>query len=239
MSPLITSASSSLGFLTTNPKVVTNGLVLYLDAGQTTSYPGSGTTWTDLSGRGNNGTLVNGVGYVGTNGGALSFGGVNDYVNCGNNSILQLSGGTISTWVKTLTPGSSFRSIIAKQFNYGLFTNDGVLITYDWGNSLVRTTNINIADNSWKNISMSFTTNTGTPSNNVVIYLNGISILTTTIKRNDTYNIQLEIGRGGTVPTGDTQYFNGNIAQTSIYNRALTAAEIQQNYNALKSRFGL
>ena len=59
-----------------SPKIVTDGLVLCLDAGNPKSYPGSGTTWTDLSGQGNNGTLVNGVGYVGTNGGSLSFDGV-------------------------------------------------------------------------------------------------------------------------------------------------------------------
>jgi hypothetical protein len=195
--------------------------------------------WTDISGRGNTGTLTNGPTYSSANGGSIVFDGVNDYVNCGNNSTLQLSQGTVSTWAKTLTPGSGFRSIIAKQFNYGLFTSDGILITYDWGNSAIRTTGINISDNSWKNICISFTDNTGTPSNNAVIYLNGTSVLTTTIKRNDSFNIQFEIGRGGTVPSGDTQYLNGNIAQVSIYNRALTAAEISQNFNATRGRFGI
>ena len=61
--------------------IVTDGLVLCLDAANPKSYPGSGTTWTDLSGNGNNGTLVNGVGYNSDNGGSLSFDGVNDYVS--------------------------------------------------------------------------------------------------------------------------------------------------------------
>ena len=86
---------------------------------------------------------------------------------------------------------------------------------------------------------MSFTNNTGSPSNNANIYLNGINVLTTTIKVNTAYLVELEIGRGGTIPTGNNQYINGNIAQTSIYNRALTAAEVLQNYNTTKSRFGL
>ena len=66
------------------PEIVEDGLVLALDAGNTKSYPGSGTTWTDLSGNGNNGSLVNGVGYNSGNLGSLSFDGVNDYVNFGN-----------------------------------------------------------------------------------------------------------------------------------------------------------
>ena len=221
------------------PEIISDSLVLALDAGNTQSYVGSGTTWRDLSGNGNTGTLTNGPTYSSSNGGSIVFDGVDDYVTCGNNSILQLSGGTVSAWVKTLNPGGSFRSIIAKQFNYALFTADGVLVTYDWGNNLTRTTNVNISDNSWKNVSMSFTTNTGTPSNNAVIYLNGIAILVTTIKRDDSNNIQLEIGRGGTVPSGNTQNLNGSIAQVSIYNRALTAAEVSQNFNALRGRFGI
>jgi hypothetical protein len=67
--------------LSHSPSIVTDGLVLCLDAGNPKSYPGSGTTWTDLSGNGNNGTLVNGVGYSGDNLGSLSFDGVNDYYN--------------------------------------------------------------------------------------------------------------------------------------------------------------
>jgi hypothetical protein len=67
--------------LSHSPSIVTDGLVLCLDAGNPKSYPGSGTTWTDLSGNGNNGTLVNGVGYSGSNLGSLVFDGSNDYVN--------------------------------------------------------------------------------------------------------------------------------------------------------------
>ena len=66
-------------FTQSGPTIVTNGLVLHLDAGNPASYPGSGTTWTDLSGNGNDGTLVNGVGYDSANGGSLVFDGVNDY----------------------------------------------------------------------------------------------------------------------------------------------------------------
>ena len=80
-----------------SPRIITDGLVLCLDAGNTKSYPGSGTTWTDLSGQGNNGTLVNGVGYNGSNGGVYleSTGkehdsehrGITEYMSIGNKEL--------------------------------------------------------------------------------------------------------------------------------------------------------
>ena len=111
--------------------IVTDGLVLALDAANAKSYPGSGTTWSDLSGNRNTGTLTNGPTFNSGNGGGIVFDGVDDYVDCGNSSTLQINQGTISAWVKTSSPGSSFRGIITKQNNYGLFLLDGVLVTYD------------------------------------------------------------------------------------------------------------
>ena len=214
-----------------------SSLVLELDAADRNSYPGSGTTWTDVSGNSNTGTLTNGPTFNSSNGGNIVFDGVDDYVSCGNNSNLQIDQGTISSWVKTTSPGAGFRGIITKQNNYALFTNDSVLVTYDWGNTQIRSTGINIADGTWKNVAMSFTTNTGTPSNNAIIYLNGSAILTTTIKQlNNTVEVQL--ARGG-VSAGSTQLLNGNISTGLVYNRALSATEILQNYNQLKSRFNL
>jgi hypothetical protein len=214
--------------------IVTSGLTLCLDAGYTPSYSRLGTTWTDLSFSGNNGTLTNGPTFNSSNGGSIVFDGVNDYISCGNSVSVQIYQGTISAWVKTSSPGGSYRGIITKQGNYGLFVRDGVLATYDWGNSQDITTGINIADNTWKNVSMTFTTNTGSPSNNAIIYLNGSAVLTTTIKYG-VNNVELQLGNGGDV----AQYISGSIAIGSLYNRALTSSEVLQNYNAQKSRFGL
>ena len=221
-----------------SPKIVTDGLVLALDAANNKSYPGSGTTWTDISRGGNNGTLYNGPTFSNTNGGNIVFDGSNNFVGFSNSSLLQLNLGTVCVWVKTSSPGSGFRGIVTKQNNYSLFTNSGILVTYDWGNSAIRSTGVNIADGSWKNICMTFTDNSGSPSNNVIIYINGISVLTTTIKILNN-NIGLEICRGGSGPGGPGQILNGSIAQTSIYNRPLTSTEVLQNYNATKTRFGL
>ena len=86
------------------PKIVTNGLVLCLDASDIKSYPKSGTTWFDRSGNGNNGTLVNGVGYSSGNGGVLAFDGVDDYVeiiiwhNHGSNRDTYSGSGDDTVW---------------------------------------------------------------------------------------------------------------------------------------------
>jgi energy-coupling factor transporter ATP-binding protein EcfA2 len=212
--------------------IITNGLVLNLDAGFTPSYSTSGVTWYDLSNSGNNGTLTNGPTFNSSNGGNIVFDGVDDYISCGNSASVQINQGTISAWVKASSPGSGYRGIITKQGNYGLFIRDGVLASYDWGNNQNITTNINIADDSWKHVAMTFTTNTGTPSNNAIIYLNGSAVLTTTIKYS-VDNVGLQIGNGGDA----VQYISGNIAGASLYNRPLSAAEILQNYNAQKSRY--
>ena len=225
------------------PNLIKNGLVLELDAGNIKSYQSGSTTWFDKSGNNLNGTLTNGPTYNSANGGSIVFDGTNDYVSCGNSSSLQINQGTISSWIKTSSPGSDFRGIITKQNNYGLFLENSVLVTYDWGNVNTRSTGINIADGTWKNVAMTFTTNTGTPSNNAVIYLNGSAVLTTTIKILDNL-IELQLASGGRAPatpvgTPGIQFLNGNISSALVYNRALTAQEVLQNFNAQKSRFGL
>jgi hypothetical protein len=240
----ISTVYSAITHLNTNPttmvvnreyeNIVTSGLTMLLDAGFVPSYPKSGLTWNDLSYNGNNGTLTNDPTYSSSNGGTIVFDGADDYISCGNSASVQIFQGTISAWVKTSSPGGSYRGIITKQGNYGLFIRDGELATYNWGNNQDITTGINIADNTWKNVSMTFTTNTGTPSNNAIIYLNGSAVLTTTIKYN-VNSVELQIGNGGNA----TQYISGSIAMGSFYNRALSASEILQNFNAQKTRFGL
>ena len=224
-----------------NNWIITDGgneNALTLDAGNPLSYPGTGTLWTDLSGSNNNGTLINGPTFDSANGGSIVFDGNDDYVNCGNASNLQITVGTISAWVKTTTPGSDYRGIIVKQFNWGLFVRDNILVAYDWGPSIVRTTGINISDGTWKNITMTFTETVGTPSNNAIVYLNGNPVLTTTIKySNNTINV--ELGRGGSSGIGASQLLNGSISEAKIYNRVLSSTEILANFNATKGRYGL
>lgn len=213
-----------------HPRVVTNGLVMYLDAANTRCYSGSGITANGLVGSINS-SLVNGVGFTSTNNGSFVFDATNDYINFGNNSTLQQTSGTISAWAKTSAPGGSYRGIIAKQGAYGLFYVTGQLWIYDWGADFGRSTGIDIADNTWKNVVLTYQSGV---SNGLFIYLNGVSVLTTTI----TVLNQINNLFGG-AEANASQYAACQISSFNMYNRALTAKEIKQNYNATKKRYGL
>ena len=212
------------------PSIITSGLVFYIDAANPRCYPGSGTDLTDtLSGIG--ASLVGGVGFNTSNYGTFTFDGSNDHINFGNPSSVRLLNGTISAWVKTSSPGAGFRGIIAKQNAWGLFYNDGVLASYDWGASATRSTGVNIADGNWKNVAMTFQSGI---TNGTRIYLNGASVLTTTITWvNDAINLY------GGAEVSASQYANCSGSIFSLYNRALSAAEVLQNYNAARKRYGL
>jgi len=210
------------------PRVVTQGLVLALDAADVSSYPGSGTTWTDLSGNGNNGTLVNGVGY---SGGSLSFDGVNDYVQTNLNT--HYSQITLSTWALR-TDTNTFRSLIGKYRgdppqteSYELLFNNSAGIRFHVTSSSIDYNN-STTTGVWYNIVGTYN---GTTAK---IYLNGMEVSS----GNRTAGVNSVNFRIGASPRG-TNYNNGNIAQVSIYNRALTESEIRQNFNALRGRFGI
>lgn len=216
------------------PSIVTDGLVFYVDAANSKSYPGTGTTWSDLVG-GNNSNLVNGPTYSSASGGIITFDGVNDGARSTNTTEHKVTVGTIQAWVKSSSPGSSYRGIIVKQEQWGLFFYDGTLVAYDWGNGQQRSTSQSINDGNWHFVAMTFTETTGTPSNNATVYLDGSSVLTTTVKDKNSNTSGIVFGAGRFDLA--TQQLNGNIACGSVYNRVLSAAEILQNYNALKNRF--
>lgn len=212
------------------PSIITNGLVFYIDAANPRCYPGSGTNLTDTISN-ITPTLNGGVGFNTSNYGIFTFDGSNDYINFGNSNNVKLTVGTISAWVKATSPGGGFRGIMAKQYAYGLFYSDSVLVAYDWGGSATRTTGVNIADGNWKNVVMSFQS---AVSNGTKIYINGVLSLTTTITwQNDTQNLY----GGAEASAGQYAACSGSIF--SLYNRALSAAEVLQNYNAAKKRYGL
>ena len=211
-----------------NNVIVSDGLVLYLDAANTRSYSGSGTSSNSLVG-GIGATLVDGVGFTSSNNGAFIFDGSNDYINFGNNSTLQQNSGTLSAWVKASSPGSVYRGIIAKRLAYGLFYLNSVLIAYDWVANTARSTGINIADNTWKNVVLTYQSGV---SNGTSIYINGVSVLTTTIT---IYDQTANLYGGAEANAG--QYAACQISLFNMYNRALSATEVLQNYNATKGRY--
>jgi hypothetical protein len=213
-----------------HPRIVSNGLLMYIDAANTRSYSGSGNTALGLI-TGIDGTLVNGVGFTTANNGAFTFDGSNDYINFGNSSAVQQSSGTLSAWAKASSPGGGYRGIIAKQGAYGLFYTDSVLVAYDWAADAPRSTGINIADNTWKNVVLTYQSGV---SNGTRIYINGVSVLTTTI----TIFNQINNLFGG-AEANASQFASCQVSSFKMYNRVLTATEVLQNYNATKKRFGL
>jgi hypothetical protein len=220
------------------PLGVTSGLVLYLDAANARSYPKSGTTWFDRSGNGNNGTLVNGVGYNGSNYGSLSFGGTNDVVNS-TTSIIDRADGqeiTVSCWIKPSRTSGQYsvfctnRSNDAGIYNWIFYqhTTDGAIAFHgDAQNKSSYVPTINV----WINV-----TNTVTASGVSTLYVNGVSTYTVT---GYTYGNGTPSRLGIGADPGAQEPFQGNIANTQIYNRALTADEISQNFNATRGRFGI
>ena len=222
-----------------NSRIITDGLVLALDAANTKSYPGSGTTWTDLSGGGNTGTL-SGVGYSASNGGALTFDGSDDYVNCGSPSTLNFGTGNfnLSCWVNIpSTSGADWIGIISR---YVLVSSAGFWIQlnpgnryvgFGWDGSAFITSSSSAGGGQWKFISCQ-----RTGSTSAEVYVNGISVASSSSMSSGTSNgQQIDIGRMDIAG----RYSAGNIAQVSIYNRALSAAEISQNFNALRGRYGI
>ena len=227
-----------------SPRIVTDGLVLCLDAGNTKSYPGSGTTWTDLSGNGNNGTLVNGVGYDNSNGGRLIFDGVNDLIYFGNNSTLYNAYNTTFTqefWVNLISGASTGRTILRvdnwSRISLSISTT-GISFTIGYSSPIDNLSyNSTFNYNQWYCISIVW--------NKLVsqqIYLNGYLVAERTPTVSNYTGITgtaggANIGRGHTNPFQTN--INAYIPSFKHYNRALTAAEVQQNFNALRSRFGI
>ena len=227
-----------------SPRIVTDGLVLALDAGNTKSYPGSGTTWTDLSGNGNTGTLVNGVGYNGSNGGSLSFDGVNDYVNL--SSALNLStniGFTMCLFLQQNTPQTNsgwnyFYSRLSPEIEIGTFGTSTTGFTFKDNSTSSQANSSNLV-NSWSYITFGTNPTTRTPF--IYTYNSAGSFVSTstTAFSNTTIVFERLFITGTSGGPAGTQYYGAKCAVISAYNRTLAASEIQQNFNALRGRFGI
>jgi hypothetical protein len=217
------------------PDIVEDGLVLCLDAGNRDSYPGSGTVWTDLAGS-NNGTLVNGPTFNSANGGSIVFDGVNDYV--ANNNIISGKPLTISFWCKiNVTKNQCFycsRTVIGRGisiFGLGLGGPQNT-IRFDTGLDQW-TTGYDIPINTWVNISLLV------DNSNKTLFINGVLHSTTPFSSSiiDISTSLFTIGASHINGATIGNFLNGTISNYFIYNRALSPAEVLQNYNATKGRF--
>ena len=228
--------------VSTRNSIVTNGLVLYLDAANSKSYVSGSTTWRDMSGNGNSGSLVNGPTFNSGNGGSIVFDGINKRVSCplspSIQSINTTNALTLSTFIQINFTNEN-RDLIGinklsgnNPFIFRANISNGYFFDCEIGG--VRTTNsypgtTSTILNKWVQL-------TATIGNNLVkIYLNGLQVgSTATISGNiKTLDADFRVGDLG------YNYFKGNISNTQLYNRALSATEILQNYNATKTRFNL
>jgi hypothetical protein len=224
-----------------NPKIVTNGLVLSLDAADKNSYIGSGTTWSDLSPNGNNGTLTSGPTFDSGNGGSIVFDGVNDYVSIPHSSAIMLAR-TWSCWfyLDRVPESSTYDSIFQQDANWN--THSGTMLSmiygylrFSWGSSWGADCGISLSGNVTTGKWYHFTgTSTGdTTSGGVKMYLDGVLKDTGTASGvpNDTSILQIGSGNGGSI--------DGRISNFTLYSTELTAQQIKQNFNAQRHRFGV
>ncbi len=224
----------------TGPNIVTDGLVLYLDAVNQKSYPGTGTTWTDLSGNGNNGELVNGPTFDSGNNGSIVFDGINDRVIVGSTNAVYGNEQTWGFWVNRISSTNLFNMFGGRLLPYFAFRSTNNIHFSNRINGAQRnvyTTNSNFTNNTWYNFT--FSTEYNGTSTIMKIYVNGVfnnsETYTGAQSNSDAYRFTIGDGRNTT-----TWYpFKGSVPVVKVYNRALTPEEILQNYNATKSRFGL
>lgn len=222
--------------------LITDGLQLYYDVGNTASYPGSGTSIFDLSPNGYTGTL-NGPTYSSANGGSLVFDGVNDYID--TNQSIGSEDYTLMAWFTALD-AINFRMLISKEtptgsaWNYRmyLYQTSGDLIgdAKKTGSSDQITHAQNLADGNWH--MTAFSRNTATDTFNLYIDGNLVNSTTDTLTSGSIINSQ-EVWIGLSAFSGGSYPWKGNIAASLIYNRALTDAEVLNNFRATKTRFGL
>lgn len=214
-----------------NNNIVTDGLILYLDAANVSSYSGTGTIWKDLSGNSGNAILQNGTSFSTVKSGAMIFDGSNDYVDTG--ALLPYTAYTKTVWFYTSNFSAGNNLISGGDSNpnaqHFLWLGGVNRLTAGHNTSyyLIQSSTTLLA-NTWYFGAVTFSSSTGW-----VLYLNGVQEATNGSTTTFTGGRNVLLGcfnLGGTV-------LQGGIAVASVYNRVLTGAEILQNYNVLKSRF--
>jgi hypothetical protein len=217
--------------------IVRDSLTFSIDAGDGNSYPGTGTTWTNvIPNPGGSGTLTNGTSFNANNGGYMSLDGSNDYVTSFGNAIVPNSSSpyTVSVWCYRNRNNAGYEELLAQwtnaasgnSFFFG-FDNSSVRFTDNWNPITVSGAgNINV----WMNLVGVYTTI------NAYIYLNGSLSATKGSGFTYTGTGPFLLGRQGEL---SSEYFSGRIANVLVYSQALTSDQVKQNYNAQKSRFGL
>jgi len=224
--------------------IVKDGLVLDLDAAKRDSYPGTGTAWNDISGFRNNGTLTNGPSFNSANGGSIVFDGSNDYVITPSTTydFSTNANFTYCAWIypnfnSSLNSGKAVIDFTSPTYTRSYLRWEGTSLGFYFdiavsgGGSAWRTSSIpTFSANTWNYIC--FTHDSSNVGN---FYFNGSIISTTRLFNgaSTVTNNSITIGYGAV----NSYYWSGGISTVQIYNRALSATEVLQNYNATKGRY--
>jgi Concanavalin A-like lectin/glucanases superfamily len=222
------------------PVSVTTDLMVHLDAANSTSYPGSGTSWIDLSTNSINGDLYDGnsVGigplFSSQDQGSLIFDGINDYVNF-SNGFSTTDNITYEAWVNPSILDGNFRVILnhdgwASGYIHFQFINNSLQFALNGENDQYSTYSFNT--NTWYQVAAVYSR----PSKTISFYVNGV--LTNTENYGNPPSVTNTVFKMGSW-NGNDRFFAGKIGLVRIYNRALSSAEIQTNFSSSKSRFGL
>ena len=224
---------------TVAPNIVTDGLVMYLDAANTKSYPGSGTTWYDIGGSGDNGTLTNGPTF--NSKGYLEFDGTNDWLTIPGADTLVKGQGEISMGVLVRLTSLSFLGVVIGVPRYNC-TKNIVISTFENGNlsfynddqitCRAITLNGYLETGKWIYIVGTFdgTTTSLHAIKDGVLSTTASTLVTGSTNDFNDYNTFGLMGRGA-------NYIGGDLASAFVYQKSLTESEILQNYNAIKSRY--
>ena len=234
--------------LSHSPKIVTDGLILCLDAADKKSYSGSGTTWTDRSGNGYDGTLANGPTFDGANGGSLSFDGSDDHVTTNFDIDFTTDDFTLEAWVNPNFVSATYgRPIMTMNttgscstydfaFEFGRQSGKFGLVADGGNGNPTLYTSSTYSQDSWYNVCVTRIQNSVNDWT-YVMYVNGESSQTKTGNYNGGSGGKLTIGKFADCSAVDE--WLGKIAIVKIYNRTLTASEVAQNFNAQRGRFGI
>jgi hypothetical protein len=218
-----------------SPKIITDGLVLYLDAANTKSYVSGSTTWNDISRGGNNGTLTNGPTFNAENGGNIVFDGVNDFISIlGSTSITTA---TLLIWVYRNGAQPNYAGIFYSrgfQANGMSFFSTTNNLSYTWNSSSDTfnfNSNLNVPNLQWSMCAVSIS------ATNAILYVgssSGLLSATNNVSNSSTIVNGLRIASDNFWSP-----FKGSVSNAMFYNRALSPTEILQNFNSTKGRFGL
>ncbi len=219
--------------------IPSNGLVFQLDAGNTASYPGTGITWTDLSGNGNNGAFISGVTYSSSNGGTMVFDG-SDNNRVQTSLSTAFTDFTVGIWYKD-NGSQAYARLMDQDYAGGFWLGRNAGIANSWGGGIQEPDMpygifLNLPDGQWHFI---VSVRSGTTH---TIYGDGVSNkVTNTVSGAPLSNPVIAIGShtGGIGDMWASQVLKGSLSQALVYNRALTEAEILQIFNATKAKYGL